>query len=192
MRLAGDYSALQQEFNERQAEWNQAFRRFSDAQSKFAAHMRAIMSPAGEFAHLRDTIVAPVEDQRNVLSHVSLSFYNPMRPPLHVGPAPWFRITRNCVRQGPHDEPVAIFENSAWHADGERFTSSDVEGATAIQLDDESPDRVEVFGPFDFVRIANAVLWTNSQPLVKLSSETGHWQHVKTKHDWSEVVITPA
>jgi len=186
------YLALGRRFNELQIEWSKAFLMFKDAQSKLTAHMREMMYPADDCRYLWRTLVYDVEDGQSSGSQpaqLSLSLYRLMRHSIAVEPAPWFRISGNCIREGPHDGIVAIFENSAWHADGERFTSYDVEGLAAVQLDDES--HVEVFGPFDSVRMASAVLWTNAQPLAKFSSETELWQHVKSNTYWPEMVIKP-
>jgi hypothetical protein len=193
MRLTdqANYLALCRKFTELQIEWNQAYRIFVDTHSRLTALMRVMKYPADDFSSLCRALVADVDDGTQP-SEVSLSFHRAMGLPLQVGPAPWFRITGNRIHQGPHDQTVGILEKCTWQANGEHFTSYDFQGSAEVQLDDRPLSECEVFGPFDFLHMANTVLWTDAKPLLKFSRKTQHWQHVQTNIHWPEMIIKPA
>jgi hypothetical protein len=148
------YSTLHQAFNDQQIEWHQAFRTFSAAQSEFTAHIREVMFSGADFRSLCESVAGDVENGSKP-AEISISFHKPIGFPLRVGPAPWFHITGGCIHQGPQDETVGTYENNAWLADGQHFTSCNVLGPAVIQLDG---GQCEVLGPFDFVLMAGRAI----------------------------------
>jgi hypothetical protein len=47
----------------------------------------------------------------------------PSEADLTLGPAPWFRVAGNFVRQGPDGDITAIFRNHYWEVQGRHYIS---------------------------------------------------------------------
>jgi len=121
---------------------------------------------------------------------ISLSFHAPLVPkPVRVGPAPWFRITGNYVRQGPHNTIAGTYHHGTWETDGQHFTSYDVEGTALVHFEDAFGDQSPVLGPFDILRTANGVMWAKTELFAKFIAQTQLWHHAKTDTYWPALVI---
>jgi hypothetical protein len=123
---------------------------------------------------------------------ISLMFHSSFSAPARVGPAPWFRITGNFIREGPHAKVVSTFHNYTWEAEGRYFTSYDVEGPVVVQFEDALGGRSAVFGPFDAINTTDGVMRVKDALLSKFINETQLWHDIRSDTYWPVIVLESA
>jgi hypothetical protein len=122
---------------------------------------------------------------------ISLSFHSSFSVPARVGPAPWFRITGNFIRQGPQGNVVSTFHNYTWETGGQFYTSYDVEGWANIQFEDALGGQSAVYGPFDSINTTDGVMRVKNELVAKFINETQLWHDIKNDTYWPVMVIKP-
>jgi len=123
---------------------------------------------------------------------ISLAFNTAFGVPARVGPAPWFRITGNFIRQGPHDKVVATFQNYTWETDGRHYTSYDVDGSATIQFEDALGGQSEVCGPLGSIKTTDGVMRVKDELFSKFINETQLWHDIRNDTYWPVMVIRSA
>jgi hypothetical protein len=120
---------------------------------------------------------------------ISLLFHPALGVPERLGPAPWFRITGNFIRQGPDGKVIATFHNCTWKTGGRNYTAYDVEGSATIRFEDGLGGQSDVFGPFDLIKTTDRLTWTNSELFAKFINVTQLWHDIKHDTYWPVMVI---
>jgi hypothetical protein len=94
--------------------------------------------------------------------------------------APFFRITPDCVLEGPDDRPVAQLQDGMWETGGKIFTSLKIESPVTIRFEDEEGHCSEEHGPFEQVRVVDGVIWQRPKlnELLAWIDERSHRWHV--------------
>ena len=157
-----------------------------------ASHERAVLPQSTPNKWPLDGPASSLILPGDVRRMISLSFQGAFELPVAVGPAPWFRVTGNFVRQGPHSAIAGKFHNNAWETAGQSYASYDVQGLAVVQFEDAFGGQSDIFGPFDSVRSADGLMWANSEPFAKFVNETQLWQDIKNDTYWPVMVIKPA
>ncbi len=108
-----------------------------------------------------------------------------------LGPAPWFRVAGNFIRQGPQGEIVAIYRHHHWEVKGKFFTRFDCHEGMTIHFEDTAGGPTEAFGPFSAFFTADGVLYTDNTLFAKFMEETQLWHCYDTENFWPAMVIVP-
>ncbi|MGE0161033.1 MAG: hypothetical protein AB7T31_16670 [Gemmatimonadales bacterium] len=108
---------------------------------------------------------------------------------LVLGPAPWFRIAGNFIRQGPEGTPVAIYRSHQWDVQGRYFTRWDCKEPGLIHFEDVAGGRTEYFGPFGRFHAADGVLYADDELFAKFIEEAQLWHCYATENFWPVLVF---
>ena len=106
-----------------------------------------------------------------------------------LGPAPWFRIAGNHIRQGPGGAVVAQIAKHQWCI-GERFFSRfDLLGEAKVGFEDAAGLPSGSFGPFTRVFVVDGAMYADEGMLAKFLEETQLWHCFPTETYWPVLVI---
>lgn len=109
-----------------------------------------------------------------------------------VGPAKWFRVGGNFMRQGPDGRIVARYRNHLWEVGDRFFTSYQCRNAI-VQFEEVHGARSEPFGPYEVVNVADGGARTgDGMPFAKFIEETVLWRCDPTDTYWPTMVLRSA
>lgn len=112
--------------------------------------------------------------------------------PLWLGPAPWFRMAGNEIRQGPNDEAVAHYANKSWLARGQYFTSMHFRDRACVHFEDFSGSPTTPIGPFSDLKLSDSIMRANDEPLAMLQEDSQLWHAYGAGLAWPYITIKPA
>src|SRR5687768_13201064 len=84
-----------------------------------------------------------------------------------VGPAPWFRIGGNFMRQGPHGAIAGTYRQHQWEVQARYFTRWDCRERSMVHFEDVAGGPSEDFGPFAEVYAADGVMHVDGKLFAK-------------------------
>ena len=114
------------------------------------------------------------------------------RSPRHgvvLGPAPWFRISGNFIRQGPNGAIVAMYRRHQWELKGNHYTRWDCKQPGTIHFEDAEGGRTESFGPFQKFHAADGVLYVDDRLFAKFIEEAQLWHSYETENFWPALIF---
>lgn len=111
---------------------------------------------------------------------------------LVLGPAPWFRISGNFIRQGPDGTVVATYRHHQWELQGRHFTRWDCKQPSVIHFEDAAGGPTERFGPFQTLYAADGVLYADDELFAKFIEESQLWHCYATENFWPALVFESA
>jgi hypothetical protein len=122
---------------------------------------------------------------------VHLAFYSPLVARPHViGPAPWFRVAGNFVRQGPHGSIVGTFRYHHWELQSQHFIRFEVNEPVLVHFEDAAGGASEDFGPFAKLSSVDGVMRVGEGDLfAKFVEDTQLWHCYRTENFWPAIVI---
>jgi hypothetical protein len=107
-----------------------------------------------------------------------------------LGPAPWFRIAGNFIRQGPHGTIMGTFRLHHWEVNSHLFARYDCEGPVLVHFEDVHGGQTENFGPFSRLFAQDGVLHVGEKELfAKFIEETQMWHVFPVETYWPVMVI---
>jgi hypothetical protein len=106
-----------------------------------------------------------------------------------AGPAPWFRIAGNYVRQGPSGAVVAQLERHQWSVGQQFFSRFDCRGPLVVHFEDAGGEPSGAFGPFTSLAVADGTMYSGDRVLAKFAEETQLWHAFPTETYWPVLVI---
>jgi hypothetical protein len=109
-----------------------------------------------------------------------------------LGPAPWFRVSGNFIRQGPDGVVVATLRSHQWQIESRHFTRFECEDATLIHFEDMGGSPTENFGPYPAFYTADGVMYASEKLFAKFIEETQLWHCYVTENFWPAIVIKAA
>ena len=109
-----------------------------------------------------------------------------------LGPAPWFRIAGNFIRQGPDGGIVATFRKHQWEVQSRYFTRWDSKDRAIIHFEDTAGGATENFGPFARCHASDGVMYADEKLFSKFVEESQLWHCYPTENFWPVIVIKPA
>ena len=117
-----------------------------------------------------------------------------MSPPLlgstlTLGPAPWFRVERNELRQGPTESLVGELQNHQWNVRGRHFTVVEATPGTTLQFAGPAGPVSPPYGPYHDVRLADGAVYGDGRLIARFDDETYLWRCALTHQAWPAVVV---
>ena len=109
-----------------------------------------------------------------------------------VGPAPWFRISGNFVRQGPVGVIVGTFRDHHWQIGSQHFIRYDCSDHVLIHFEDAAGGQTEDYGPFAAFHAADGVMYAEDKLFAKFIEESQLWHCYPTENFWPVMVIKSA
>jgi hypothetical protein len=107
-----------------------------------------------------------------------------------LGPAPWFRISGNRIRQGPSGQIVAEFRNHQWQVGGRAYSRLNAKDSTCVRFEDASGVPTEAFGPFNDFSVIDGTIHLRNELFAKFVEETQLWHCCPTETYWPVIVIS--
>jgi hypothetical protein len=109
---------------------------------------------------------------------------------LTLGPAPWFRVERNELRQGPTESLVGELQNHQWNVRGRNFTVVEVNPGATLQFAGPAGPVSPAYGPYHSVRLADGSVYGDGQLIARFDDETYLWRCADTQQAWPAVVVS--
>ena len=109
---------------------------------------------------------------------------------VQVGPAPWFRIAGNFIRQGPHDSIVGMLERHQWRLGSHYYTRIATDDTVRLHFEDAFGDQSPVYGPFSKMVIADGAVHVDQGLFAKFVEETQLWHAIRTENYWPTMIVT--
>ena len=106
-----------------------------------------------------------------------------------LGPAPWFRVAGNFIRQGPEGVIVATYRKHQWEVQSRYFTRFDCWDRAVIHFEDAAGGSSEDFGPFDQFHAADGTMYTGDKLFAKFIEESQLWHCYLTETFWPALVF---
>ena len=109
---------------------------------------------------------------------------------LTLGPAPWFRVERNELRQGPTESLVGELQDHQWNVRGRRFSMVEANPGTTIQFAGPSGPVMPAYGPYTEVRMADGAFYGDGQLIARFDEETYLWRCTETHKAYAAVLVS--
>jgi len=109
-----------------------------------------------------------------------------------LGPAPWFRVAGNFIRQGPRGTIVATYYNHQWEVQSRFFTRFECRDPLLIHFEDAAGGSTEDYGAFSHFQAADGVLYADNKLFAKFIEESQLWHCYVTENFWPVLVFKPA
>ena len=109
-----------------------------------------------------------------------------------LGPAPWFRIAGNFIRQGPHNTIAGTFRMHHWEVGGHHYSRYDCKDPVTIHFEEILGGKSEEFGPFPTMFSQDGVIHAGDGLFAKFIEETQMWHCFRTENFWPIIVIKSA
>jgi hypothetical protein len=110
-------------------------------------------------------------------------------PDIVLGPAPWFRVAGNFIRQGPHGAIVGSFRNHYWELQSRRLVRYFCDERYHILFEDAVGDVGERLGPFAKLWVEDGVLHAEDFLKAKFHEQTQVWHCYESDTYWPVMVI---
>lgn len=111
-------------------------------------------------------------------------------PSVTLGPAPWFRVAGNFIRQGPHGAIVGSFRYHYWEVESRQFRRYVCDDAHYISFEDAAGGTGIRIGPFSSTWGEDGLLHPNLELKAKFHPETVHWHYFDTDTYWPVMLIS--
>jgi len=109
-----------------------------------------------------------------------------------LGPAPWFRVAGNFIREGPAGEIVAALRNHQWVLKDQHFTRFECAQPVVLHFEDAAGGASPPLGPYGAISVADGALYAGEKLVAKFVEETQLWHCFPTENFWPVVVLSPA
>src|ERR1051325_6137695 len=95
--------------------------------------------------------------------------------PVVVGPAPWFRVARNFVRQGAHGSIVGSFRNHCWEIHSRALIRYFCEESSVVRFEDSLGGVGVRLGPISKLWVEDGVLHADDALKAKFNEQMQLW-----------------
>ena len=113
--------------------------------------------------------------------------------PVQIGPAPWFQVAGNFIRQGPHGAIIGTFRKHVWEVASETFPIYECDEPHRIKFEDNQGAIGPVLGPFTHLRVDDGTMTADEERVVaKFMDPTQLWLCYEADTYWPVMVIESA
>jgi hypothetical protein len=120
---------------------------------------------------------------------IRLHLSGPTEPPVTLGPAPWFRVAGNFIRQGPHGNIVGTFRRHNWEVESRQYGRIECREPVLVHFEDAAGGPTEDFGPFADFLCLDGALHAGGEVFAKFMEETQLWHCLPTETYWPVLVV---
>jgi hypothetical protein len=106
-----------------------------------------------------------------------------------LGPAPWFRISGNYIRMGPHGTIAGTFHLHHWETDGRHYSRYECKEPVLLHFEDAAGGPTRDFGPYSELYAEDGVMHADGQLFAKFVEETVLWHCFPTETYWPVLII---
>ena len=110
-------------------------------------------------------------------------------PKVELGPAPWFRVAGNFIRQGPAGEIVGRFRNHYWEVQNRRYIRYFCEAPFSIHFEDIAGGEGVRLGPFTKLWVEDGVLHADGKLKAKFHEQSQVWHCYESATYWPVMMI---
>ncbi len=110
------------------------------------------------------------------------------------GPAPFFELDREALRQGPDRRVIARHVQHAWRVGEENYSSWEVEGPLIAIFTDSLNARAQLrtMGPFSHLRVANGFAYGDTRLLTEFAEAAAKWCSKEDSECWPVIELRAA
>jgi hypothetical protein len=108
---------------------------------------------------------------------------------LTLGPAPWFRVDRNELRQGPTESLVGELRNHQWAVNGRHYAVVEATPGSTVRFASPTGGETRPTGPYREVRLADGALYADGKLVARFDDDTYLWRCIATHQAWPAVVV---
>jgi hypothetical protein len=109
-----------------------------------------------------------------------------------IGPAPYFRIDRQYLCQGPLNDVVAQYRQHHWEIDGAHLSSYECRDRTCVHFEDGQGNASERTGPYTKLHFPNGSCYADEKRIAEYVEDTQTWIRCADCTRWSVLVVSPA
>jgi len=107
-----------------------------------------------------------------------------------IEPGPFFRLIGTMLCRGPHNEPVATYQQRWELPDGE-FARAEWLDPVMIYFEDNAGRASSAFGPYESFHVEDNAARAGSRLIARFNQRTLLW-HPDGAHDgWTSLLVTP-
>jgi len=106
-----------------------------------------------------------------------------------LGPAPWFRVAGNFVRQGPHGAIVGTFRRHVWEVGSEHFPIYECREPHRIHFEDAAGGVGPVLGPYSRLTVEDGLMHEDDRLVAKFMDQNQLWLCYETETYWPVMII---
>lgn len=107
-----------------------------------------------------------------------------------VGPAPWFRVTRNVVHRGPDEAVVGELSDRQWVVAGRRYARLEIERGSTFHFEGALGAGGTELGPFQAAHLDAGELHADGNVLATFDEGAQLWRSEATGDLWPVLVVT--
>jgi hypothetical protein len=108
---------------------------------------------------------------------------------LTLGPAPWFRLERHELREGPTERLVGTLRNQQWNVAGQHFIDVQATPGSTLHFEGPAGPVASEMGPFEFLSMADGALYGDGQVIARFDEDTYLWRSATTQEAWPSLVV---
>ena len=112
--------------------------------------------------------------------------------PVILGPAPWFRVDGQFIRQGPHGATVGIFRQYVWKVQAREYARYHCLEPHIIRLEDSIKGDAITLGQFRDTWVEDGILHPENTLRARFNHDVGAWYDFSTNTHWPTLVIESA
>lgn len=105
-----------------------------------------------------------------------------------LGPAPWYRVERHELREGPTERLVGQLRNHQWSIDGHHFAA--VHASRSKLHFERGGDATPQFGPFEQLHMSDGALYGDGELIARFDDDTYLWRCAKSQQAWPSIVVS--
>jgi hypothetical protein len=115
-----------------------------------------------------------------------------IKPPVILGPAPWFRVDDKFLRQGPDGKIVGSFRQYVWEVQSRQYARYHCTEPHTIRFEDPAKSEEIRLGRFSNTWVEDGILHPDYTLRARYLYESQTWHEFKNDTYWPVMVIEAA
>jgi hypothetical protein len=103
--------------------------------------------------------------------------------------APWFRVERHELREGPTERLVGHLSNRQWRVEGSHYGELQAHPGSTLHFEDAYGPASRELGPFQALQIADGAMYGDGKLLARFDEDTYMWRCTATREAFPCVVV---
>ncbi len=106
-----------------------------------------------------------------------------------LGPAPWFRVERNELRQGPTEGLVGELRDHQWNVNGRHFAMLEATPGALLEFAGPAGPMAAPLGPYEELHMADGAMYADGQLVARFDDDTYLWRCPATHEAFPALVV---